>query len=95
VDHRGHEVQRAAHRRPGARSASVPSSRSTDADPRELPAVLPGDGAACREQRAQRQEQVVLRHGRRRRPRWRRRGRDHRPGRALRRVVGLRQGRTG
>ena len=66
-----------------------------DADPRELPAVLPRHGTPVGEQRGQHQEQVVLGHRRGRRPRRRRRGRDHRPGRPVRRLGRLRQGRQG
>ena len=47
------------------------------------------------EQRRQYQEQVVLRHGRDRRPRRRRERRDHRAGRPLRRLDGLLPGRQG
>ena len=64
-----------------------------DPDPRQLPAVLPRHGPAVGEQRREHQEQVVLGHGRSRRARGRRRGRDHRPGRTLRRLGRLRQGR--
>ena len=46
----------------------------------------PGHGAAVGEQRGQHQEQVVLGHRGGRRAGDRRRGRDHRPGRALRRL---------
>ena len=67
--------------------------RTTDADPRELAAVLSRDGTPVGEQRGQHQEQVVLGHRRRRGPVRRRRGSDHRPGWPLRRLGRLRQGR--
>ena len=71
------------------------SRRAADAHPRQLAAVLRGHGTALGEQRREHQEQVVLRHGRGRRPRRRRERRDHRPGRPLRRLDGLLQGRQG
>ena len=78
-----------------ARAADAGDGRATDPDPRGLPAVLRRHGAPVGEQRGQHQEQVVLRHRRGRGPRRRRRGRDHRPGRPVRRLGPLRQGREG
>ena len=69
--------------------------RTADAHPRQLAAVLPRHGTALGEQRRQHQEQVVLRHGRGRRPRRRRQRGDHRPRRPLRRLGRLLQGRAG
>ena len=69
--------------------------RATDADPRELAAVLRRHGTPVGEQRGQHQEQVVLRHRRGRRPGERCRRRDHRPRRPVRRLGPLRQGRQG
>ena len=55
--------------------------------------VLRRHGTAVGEQRAQHQEQVLLRHRRSRRSRQRRQRGDHRPGRPLRRLDGVLQGR--
>ena len=80
------------------RSGGAPradAGRAADADPWQLAAVLRRHGTPVGEQRRQHQEQVVLRHGRSRDPRRRRRRGDHRPGRALRRLDALRQGRQG
>ena len=95
VDHRGHEVRRAADRRPWCRAAGARARGTADADPGQLAAVLRGHGAAVGEQRGQHQEQVVLRHRRGRGARGRRGGSAHRPGRPVRRLGRLRQGREG
>ena len=90
---RGHQVQRAAPRRPEHGTGGGRKCRTPDPDPRELPAVLRRDGSVVGEQRGEHQEQVVLGHRRGRGPgRWGRGG-DHRPGRPLRRLGPLPQGR--
>ena len=71
------------------------TGRTPYADPGELAAVLRRDGPPVGEQRRQHQEQVVFRHGRGRRARGGRRRRHRRPGRPLRRMGGLLQGRQG
>ena len=48
LDHRGHQVQRAADRRPRRRAAGTRARRAPDADPGQLPAVLPRAWAGCR-----------------------------------------------
>ena len=84
VADRGRQVQRRTARRPLRRACQPRARRETDPHPRQLAAVLRRHGTALGEQRGEHQEQVVLRHRRRRRPRrWCERG-DHRPGRPLR-----------
>ena len=48
LDHRGHEVQRAADRRPRRRAARARARRPTDPDPGHLAAVLPRAWGGCR-----------------------------------------------
>ena len=95
VADRGRQVQRAAARRPLRRAGQPGAGRTTDPHPRQLAAVLRRHGPAVGEQRRQHQEQVVLGHRRRRRPRRRRQRGDHRPGRPVRRLGRLLQGRQG
>ena len=76
------------------RTARTRAGRPTDPDPRQHPTVLRRHGPAVGEQCRQHQEQVVLDHRRDRRTRGRRRRRDHRPGRTLRRLGGVLQGRA-
>ena len=87
------QVQRAAARRPPGRALQLRPRRAPDADHGQLAAAVRGHGAAERERGDQRQEQVALGdrggHG----PGRRRGGRDRRPGRRVRRLEPLRQGR--
>ena len=69
VADRSRQVQRGAAGRPQRGAAGADHGRATDPHPRQLAAVLPGHGTPLGEQRGQHQEQVVLRDGRRRRPR--------------------------
>ena len=69
-----------------------PSMAAADSHPWQLAVVLRGHGTPVGEQRCEHQEQVVLGH-RRSRGRRRRGWRDHRPGRPLRRLGPLLQGR--
>ncbi len=71
------------------------TGRAADADQGQHPAAVRGHGAAVREQRPQHQEQIVRRHRRAGGARRRRRGCDHRPGRPVRRLESVRQGRPG
>ena len=80
-------------RRPAHRALQRRPRRPAGARARKLAAALRRHGPPQREQRPQHQEQVACRHGGGRRARGRRRGRDHRPGRRVRRLEPLRQGR--
>ena len=95
VAHRGDAIQRAADRRPQRRTARPGARRPADPDPRQVAGVLPRHGAPVGEQRRQHQEQVVLGHRRDRRAGRRRGRRDHRPGRPVRRLGPVREGRQG
>ena len=91
----GDEVQRAPARRPDRRAAQPRHRRPAAARPRQLAGAVRRHGPPLGVQRPQHQEQVVHGHrGGRRRGRGGQRP-DHRPGRALRRLVALRQGRQG
>ena len=95
VADRGDQVQRAPARRPHRRAPQRRHRRPAAARPRQLAGAVRRHGPAVGDQRPEHQEQVVLGHRRGRRARRRRRRHDHRPGRALRRLGALRQGRQG
>ena len=89
----GAQVQRAAARRPPRRALQLRPRRPAHADQGQLPVALRRHGTPERALGHQHQEQVALRHGRGDGPRGRRRRRDRLPGRGVRRLEPVRQGR--
>ena len=87
----GPQVQRAPARRPAHRALQRRARRPARARERKLAAALRRHGTPQREQPPQHQEQVPRGHGGSRRARGGRRGRDHRPGRRLRRLEPVRE----
>ena len=93
VHPRGGEVQRLPARRPPCRAFQLRPRRQAAAGARQPADPLRGHAPAQRELDRGDEEQVVRPHGRDRGSRGGSRGRDHRPGRCLRRLQPLRQGR--
>ena len=90
---RSDQEQRPPARRSRRRAAQPGRRRPPDADQGQPPAALRRHGPSVGELDRQHQEQVTRGHGRDRRPRRRRPGRDHRAGRQHRRLDPVRQGR--
>ena len=89
VADRGGQVQRAAARRPADRAVQLRPRRAPGAREGPDPDPLRRHASPERELGLEPQEQVPRRDGRGRGPRRRRPGRDHRPGRRVRRLVVL------
>ena len=93
VHPRGGQVQRVPARRSRLRALQRRHRRPAAAHPRQLAAAVRRHGPPDRELDPRPQEQVARRHRAARRPRERRERRDHRPGRLVRRLEPVRQGR--
>ncbi len=85
VADRGGQIQRRPARRPLRRARPARHGRAPDAREGQAPAALRRHGPPDREQRADHQEHLVLAHRPADRARRQGRGRDHGPGRHLRR----------